>query len=795
MADGASTWVICKDLLVVPVPSGLLMLTNRTTASPDPVLMARALHQSPLPGTVALYLDAGAEMSAPVQRYVSALTGPERARLVIVPSPSAGPAGDTKALEGIADFYGVRVHAGPGLAPSPRTVSVDGDEQETAAADATATRVLPRLQSAMRGAVHTAVDLATGGPAPSWQRLEQYLDQVPEIRPEAPQPWRVFGGESPSPAPYALGVYLARYGAPAGVVEVLRRSVAPVTSAQLYELLGGTPARVDPDALIVGLLDAPGSAALVRSAPRGSGPERLMWLMSDDGPEPKLWWVEPPDGRGSRTDGPTMSVALADPASHDRRMAVLLDPGTRVVRVDPAGRAIVASTSRSGPPAARPGAPDVPEEPLPAPGQPAAPVEPIPAPVGTRYVGPVLVVDTGDSWRQRADTLTRIVHAARDAQRPVVAINVLHGLAQDGPELTALRTVLVRYQRLGARPVVVATSGSDAYAAVRAQFRPVTVEARTDGLEQRWQVTDPAGVVHTTAAGLTPALFAAADTVPVAPDDRGLPPVLARWLAQNTWTDAERYLRDNITDLLRPDVGEALHNLRRQEPGDREVGAYDVILGLVRAAGGVADPSAQRFAPTGPVDLTAIEPGPVLSEPLRETFAFDYLQPHAAVGLDDDAGEKRKLRKPWDDELLWLTYTGGRARGPQEGRAWMADMAALAGALDEAGERRVVAKDGAGTVRRFSHGQANATVFTAVSTVLGIDAETTRHLAAQPDPVGANPVLRGAVTQIQACQLSPIDRVAWVVRMSALEQRITADGRPELAGLLRILTETLASCP
>jgi hypothetical protein len=144
-------------------------------------------------------------------------------------------------------------------------------------------------------------------------------------------------------------------------------------------------------------------------------------------------------------------------------------------------------------------------------------------------------------------------------------------------------------------------------------------------------------------------------------------------------------------------------------------------------------------------------------------------------------------------------YTGGSARGPEAGRDWMADMAALAGGLDEAGERRVTPHDGAGSptqvVRRFNYGQANATVFTAISTVLGIDAETVRELAAVPNPVERSPHLQGAVEQIQSCQLSPTDRVAWVVRMSALEARIVGDRQPERARLLKILTEVLARCP
>jgi hypothetical protein len=58
----------------------------------------------------------------------------------------------------------------------------------------------------------------------------------------------------------------------------------------------------------------------------------------------------------------------------------------------------------------------------------------------------------------------------------------------------------------------------------------------------------------------------------------------------------------------------------------------------------------------------------------------------------------------------------------------------------------------------------------------------------------AHPPFGEAVSQIQSCQLDPADRFAWITRIRALQGKIADDGKPELAKLLQILTETLASC-
>ena len=122
-------------------------------------------------------------------------------------------------------------------------------------------------------------------------------------------------------------------------------------------------------------------------------------------------------------------------------------------------------------------------------------------------------------------------------------------------------------------------------------------------------------------------------------------------------------------------------------------------------------------------------------------------------------------------------------------------MAALAGSLREVSERRgAVGSDREGQVIRFDLGQANATVFAAISTVLGFDAATLDKLATAQYVHTAHQPFGDAVGQIAACQLDVADKLAWVARMGVLQKTIVEHRQPELAGLLEILANTLASC-
>ncbi len=382
-------------------------------------------------------------------------------------------------------------------------------------------------------------------------------------------------------------------------------------------------------------------------------------------------------------------------------------------------------------------------------------------PDNTRYAGPVLAVDSGNSWQGAAVTPEQIAALARQARRPVVAINVRPGLTENGPELTALRAVLQRFQWFGMRPTVVATAVTAEFERVINRYQPITIQLWPVGLGQVWRVADPSRTVLAQDAELTAALFDNGDRVSVAVDGGGLPPVLAGWLAQNTWPESEAFLRDNVSRLLDPRVEVALRELRQSEPGDERIGAYDVILGLVGKAGDLASPLQAPWRPDQP------------GQPLRETFALDYLLPKAT----------REERKAWDDRLLSLMSTGELST---------AQMVALARGVHEVGERTVVVA-GERHMERFDYGPANATMFTAVSDVLNLQPEMIQRLTDSTDPAAEEGPFKNALTQVAACRLLPSDKTAWVERIDELRTGLRAK-QQALAALLNILLQKMVAC-
>src|SRR5207245_10387772 len=104
--------------------------------------------------------------------------------------------------------------------------------------------------------------------------------------------------------------------------------------------------------------------------------------------------------------------------------------------------------------------------------------------------------------------------------------------------------------------------------------------------------------------------------------------VLAAWRSPNPWPDAEAYLHEYHTTLLRPPITEALDTLRQHEPDDRRTGAHQVILDLVRQAGTITHPGQPRYQPTPTgslIDTPTPETDP--PQPLPQPLAFPYLTP------------------------------------------------------------------------------------------------------------------------------------------------------------------------
>ncbi|WP_432990788.1 hypothetical protein [Dactylosporangium sp. CA-233914] len=250
-----------------------------------------------------------------------------------------------------------------------------------------------------------------------------------------------------------------------------------------------------------------------------------------------------------------------------------------------------------------------------------------------------------------------------------------------------------------------------------------------------------------------------------------LPDVLAGWLAQSSWQEAEGYLRANVAALLEPKSVEAMRRLRLGDPDNRVVAAYGAILELVGQAGGVKALAESRYRPVK--SITMMEPWPAVDGPVPVTFAFDYLAPKP----------DRQSRKPWDDRLLRLMYQRQEFRGLA---------VVLARGVVERGQQPVQ-----GQRSGLDYGGGNATVFAAVDKVLRMS--VTR--ASRPGASGR----RQEFDDVSRCALAPQDKAFWVLRLDELRDRVRKSGipghpdrhgvaAPAHAALLDLLTDTLANC-
>ncbi|WP_147333487.1 hypothetical protein [Micromonospora craniellae] len=302
------------------------------------------------------------------------------------------------------------------------------------------------------------------------------------------------------------------------------------------------------------------------------------------------------------------------------------------------------------------------------------------------------------------------------------------------------------------------------------------ITAPTTGGDPRWQVTGPDGHIRWSTPTFTPALFTAAGDHMSGPVARAESVPLSEWLGQPDWPTAERYLRDNIADLLHPQTTQELRRLGEQDPHNRLIPAYQAILDLTHAAGGVIDPPETRYQPTETIRTSQMEPRDTVQGPMPVTFALDYLTPrlktdeHNPTTLIPD----RKLRRLWDDRLLRLTYHDTRAR----------DLAATL-AAGVIGEHQ----------GRVDDGRWNATMFGAVATVLRMTVDEART----PGFIDA---WNTALDDIACCTAHSEHRMHWVPRLDELRFTVTNHGipgninepAPDHATPLNILTDTMADC-
>ncbi|MGW0502441.1 hypothetical protein [Micromonospora sp. NPDC003241] len=278
--------------------------------------------------------------------------------------------------------------------------------------------------------------------------------------------------------------------------------------------------------------------------------------------------------------------------------------------------------------------------------------------------------------------------------------------------------------------------------------------------DELWSIRGIAGIVSTT------------DMSVLVDPLHAVPRVLAGWLGQADWSDAQHYLRQHIADLSQRESIEAMHAISLHDPENRMAAPYRAILDLVHLAGSVAEPTDAPHLPAaaGP---DGTQPWLVPAGPVPTAFAFDYLQ----VRTD------RQARKPWNDQLLQMMY---------EREAFRELAVMLAWGVVERGE-------GSTQGRRvgLDYGQGNALAFAAVHHVLRMSVTRART----PGPTGSWP----GIDAVDACVLDPLDKSFWVLRMDELRAQVREFGipghpdrngvpAPEHERLLNLLIEKLASC-
>ena len=393
-----------------------------------------------------------------------------------------------------------------------------------------------------------------------------------------------------------------------------------------------------------------------------------------------------------------------------------------------------------------------------------------------REIEGLLVIGRSGDWPARESALPEMAGAAEAAGVSAIVVDGdrLARLAKEGRpavvELGVLGSALRQYARAGVRPVVFTTGAAEDLTALLDRYQAVSVTAVAAGLGTGWQVAGPDGTATGQPAPLDPGLLVDASSRLGALAVPEVPPSLADWLGAPSWAEAETYLAEHLADLRQPEMDTALSALVAAEPGNRELAAYRVVLDLARHAG-PAGAGARFVPPAGDLGIGAapqdVAPAP---GPLSPTFALDYLAHTAGY----------EQRRPWNDQLVRLLYegllTGDQAVALAEG---------------------LLVPDGpppAPGTRVTDHGRANAIVFRAVATVLGL----TPQQAAEPDEGGT---FQDALELVRWCVVTPTDRWLWILRLAQLRDRIQAGGIPGVAPtapdhveLLRVLTETLSNC-
>ena len=186
---------------------------------------------------------------------------------------------------------------------------------------------------------------------------------------------------------------------------------------------------------------------------------------------------------------------------------------------------------------------------------------------------------------QLLGTLIRASAGTAGRGRPVL---VIEGAGRDRhhDELTTLGSLIHRYHALDHIPVVVATDASKDLIELLTRTRTPSVVRTAAKPASVWVTFGPSGARLHQDALLTVRHF---DEIPPPParaandrrNDAGRA-WLDGWLSTPSWREAQRYLSAGLEDRLSRYVARSMTDLLSEDPFNRELRAYEVLLDLAR---------------------------------------------------------------------------------------------------------------------------------------------------------------------------------------------------------------------
>ncbi|MFG1607593.1 hypothetical protein, partial [Actinoplanes sp. NPDC049265] len=383
------------------------------------------------------------------------------------------------------------------------------------------------------------------------------------------------------------------------------------------------------------------------------------------------------------------------------------------------------------------------------------------APEGTEWRDGVLPLgETTD--KQRAEA----VRSAADMPRPLVLLGSAKGEAEQKKLADDLTRALRWSAQEAVQPVVHVLPEADfpelkdTIEKSRANFKTVTVQRVSLGLNDKWALFGPDGVEAATAKDAA-SLFKDVGKLPVTPTGHELTPAVRNWRRQTDPAEIERFMLDHLTELPKQP---------EQVPAE-DMGVHHALLQLRLRDGGPADKAEPRLVPEPSASRFDIAPLQLdLEKAVPPSFALDYLAPKKS--LDE--------RKAWNDQLVQMVDLRTPDEINRDGVKGLsiAEMMGLATNTHD--------QIPGGENANFSRGMATA--FYGLAQVLLVPPE---HIGLATDKIpGFTDLMRGVIN----CDLSPAAKQILLHQIDKVKERLEGLDQHGRAGLVEVLNYTIHNC-